>query len=157
AQPHPPLWYELIDRLSVKARLPARIRNAVELPVDTIGEKLALQFEIGLDRVAVGGPFVNGIPDQRIGVAIEDVIRAVENRGDAVARLGVQPGQARAVAAAVIDVAARMGEQAVTAKADMGRAGRGEGVAPKDLATKLDKLPGRRQPAKLDAIIVILV
>ena len=50
-----------------------------------------------------------------------------------------------------------MGEQAVAAKAGMRRPGRREGIAAEHLATEFKKLPGRRQPAQLHAVVVVLV
>src|SRR5690349_8668396 len=59
--------------------------------------------------------------------------------------------------AALVDIAAGMSEQAMRAEPDMRRAAGGEGVAAEQFAAELDELPRRRQPAKLDAIIVVLV
>src|SRR5205823_9669182 len=116
-----------------------------------------LHFEIGLDRVAAGRPFVDCVPNDGVAVAVEDVVGTAWNRGRTVARLGAQPRQAGAVAAALVDVAAGMSEQAVRAEPNMRRAAGREGVAAEQFAAELDELPGRREPPKLYAIIVVLI
>ena len=120
-------------------------------------KELALHFEIGLDRVAAGRPFVNCVPNDGVAVAVEDVVRTAWNRGRAVARFGAQPRQAGAVAAALVDVAAGMGEQTMRAEPNMRRAAGREGVAAEQFAAKFDELAGRGEPAKLHTAIVVLV
>jgi hypothetical protein len=94
-------------------------------------KELPLQLEVGLGRIPIGRPFVDPIYDQDLAFAGESVIGAVRGRGQPVDRLGVQPGEADAAAAAIFDVAPGMGEETVRAKSLVGGSSCGEGVAEK--------------------------
>jgi hypothetical protein len=42
-------------------------------------EELTLQFKVGLDRVAIGRPLVDGVEDHGVAVAVKDIVRAAWN------------------------------------------------------------------------------
>ena len=88
-----------------------------------------MELQIGLSRIAVRRPFVDGIHDQQIVFAGERVVGTVRGRGQPVLRVGVQPGEPDPVAPAVANVASGMGKDAVRSKSLIRGSSGGKGVA----------------------------